>query len=262
MKIAIFDIDATIADDRWRRRKVNWQATDPDERYGPYHEHSVMDEPMNLELIANNIEAGYQIMFMTSRPARYRNQTVTWLRNNTPDYHKFPIIMRPEDDHRHSPELKVMLLRLMLDTGFVDLFGEEAAAVEVVVYDDRKDVLDAIDAHWPFAWMATVHVDTGPSMIEANGRALEPAEILREMANTFERRSSEYKDNMHRVMPVLEALFPDGVPPASTKMHVLNIMIMKLTRFAVSDMNHIDSIHDLGAYCAIMESLIRKENRP
>jgi hypothetical protein len=38
-------------------------------------------------------------------------------------------------------------------------------------------------------------------------------------------------------------------------------MIVKITRFANSDLNHKDSIHDAAVYAAMVESLLIKGNK-
>ena len=88
---------------------------------------------------------------------------------------------------------------------------------------------------------------------------MSPAGILREMAKTVDERSAAYGHNLQMVQPIMEILFPNGVPEFSTKLHLFELLIMKITRFAVSDLTHIDSIHDAGPYCAMLESEVRKE---
>lgn len=85
------------------------------------------------------------------------------------------------------------------------------------------------------------------------------AEILRGMAATFEERNALYRDNYRMVGPIMRVLFPEGVSPEvlnSDAFHLLEAVVGKLTRFAVSDLQHLDSIHDAGVYCAILESVV------
>ena len=48
---------------------------------------------------------------------------------------------------------------------------------------------------------------------------------------------------------------------AVNKWHLFELMVVKLTRFANSGLTHQDSIHDLAVYAAMVESLVRKENK-
>lgn len=91
------------------------------------------------------------------------------------------------------------------------------------------------------------------------------ADILAEMADTFRERNKVYGDNYKRVGDVMSALFPEGVmlvtPEDFNVWHLFELMVVKMTRFANSDLTHEDSIHDLAVYAAMVESLIRKEKQ-
>lgn len=89
------------------------------------------------------------------------------------------------------------------------------------------------------------------------------ADVLQRMADTFRERNSNYKDNYKVVAEVMQALHPDGIN-AETKhehevVHLWYLIIVKLTRFAVSGLTHIDSIHDAAVYAAMLESIISKQ---
>lgn len=95
-------------------------------------------------------------------------------------------------------------------------------------------------------------------------KKINAAEILQNMANTFKERNLIYGDNYKTVGNVMIALFPDGVN-LKTKddfnlWHLLELMIVKLTRFANSELKHKDSIHDAAVYAAMVESLMKDEN--
>ncbi len=91
------------------------------------------------------------------------------------------------------------------------------------------------------------------------------ADILAEMADTFRERNKVYGDNYKRVGDVMAALFPAGVelstPEDFNVWHLFELMVVKMTRFANSGLTHEDSIHDLAVYAAMVESLIRKEEK-
>jgi hypothetical protein len=86
------------------------------------------------------------------------------------------------------------------------------------------------------------------------------AEILEEMANTYRERNAVYGDNYKRVGDVMKALFPNGVAINTAAQfnvwHLFELIVVKMTRFANSGLSHQDSIHDLGVYAAMVESLI------
>jgi len=91
------------------------------------------------------------------------------------------------------------------------------------------------------------------------------ADILAEMAETFRERNKVYGDNYKRVGDVMVALFPEGVELKTQEdfntWHLFELMIVKLTRFANSNLTHVDSIHDCAVYAAMVQSLIEKENK-
>ena len=91
------------------------------------------------------------------------------------------------------------------------------------------------------------------------------ADILGEMAETFRERNKVYGDNYKRVGDVMVALFPEGVELKTQEdfntWHLFELMIVKLTRFANSNLTHVDSIHDCAVYAAMVQSLIEKEKK-
>lgn len=91
------------------------------------------------------------------------------------------------------------------------------------------------------------------------------ADILAEMAETYRERNKVYGDNYKRVGAVMQAMFPDGVDLKTEEdfnvWHLFELMVVKMTRFANSDLSHEDSIHDLAVYAAMVESLIRKDKQ-
>lgn len=91
------------------------------------------------------------------------------------------------------------------------------------------------------------------------------ADILADMAETFRERNKVYGDNYKRVGDVMVALFPEGVELKTQEdfntWHLFELMIVKLTRFANSNLTHVDSIHDCAVYAAMVQSLIEKENK-
>ena len=91
-----------------------------------------------------------------------------------------------------------------------------------------------------------------------------PAETLDAMARTFRERGKTYGDNYRRIGQVMAALFPDGVtlrtPEEFLEWSLFDLLVVKLTRLAVTDLRHIDSIHDIGVYAAMLESVIKESH--
>lgn len=97
---------------------------------------------------------------------------------------------------------------------------------------------------------------------EVNGKRATAADVLAEMAKTYRERNAVYGDNFRMVGPMMKILFPDGVAPAllhSDQFHLFELMLVKLSRFAVSNMAHKDSIHDAAVYAAMIESILNEQ---
>jgi hypothetical protein len=90
------------------------------------------------------------------------------------------------------------------------------------------------------------------------------AEIMQEMAETFKQRNTTYGSNYKQVPKLVETLFPEGVPPElimSDHWHLFELILVKLSRFAVSKLSHVDSIHDMAVYSAMIEMILTREER-
>lgn len=86
-----------------------------------------------------------------------------------------------------------------------------------------------------------------------------PADILHEMAETYRERNKVYGDNYKMVGKLMAVLFPNGVPPelvVQPHFHLFELKLVKLSRFAISNLTHHDSIHDDAVYSAMIESII------
>lgn len=85
--------------------------------------------------------------------------------------------------------------------------------------------------------------------------------ILKEMAKTFKKNNTKYKDNWDMVGKIFTAMYPQGIQLRSeydfVLFHFLSWKIGKLTRFILTDHGHIDSIHDDAVYTAMIETLVR-----
>jgi hypothetical protein len=85
------------------------------------------------------------------------------------------------------------------------------------------------------------------------------ADILDQMAATFRERNAVYGDNYKMVGPMMKVLFPQGVPPEvlhSHQFHLFELALVKISRYAISGLQHQDSVRDLGVYAAMMEAIV------
>jgi len=85
-------------------------------------------------------------------------------------------------------------------------------------------------------------------------------QMLKDGAETFEDRNTQYGDAYKRIGAVLEALLPHGLPAMSTeswnRFGVLMMIIGKTVRYSHDICNpHRDSAHDLMVYAAMLEEL-------
>lgn len=235
MKIAIFDLDGCLADDRRRRYLLPKHGT-CDADYEAYHADCGNDPVANMELVEAHREAGCHLLFITSRPQKFLATTHGWLIKHFNLGDRFTLLMRPDGDRRRSRELK---LALFVAEGFR---WEDVVAA----YDDRPDVLAAYAA----AGAAGAKLTTaGPTV----------AGILREMGDTFEQRNAVYGDNYKMVGPIMRILFPAGIPATllgSDQFHLFELKVVKLARFAISGLTHVDSIHDDAVYSAMIEHIL------
>jgi hypothetical protein len=254
---AIFDIDGTLADDRHRRDLIDFNEPDLDRRYHPYHLKMLDDEPINLDLIE---QWEGRIAFVTARPERYRTLTHLWL-DKYIDGWKYGthLFMRPDDDHSPSPKLKEKL--------FMKLASDPSYTISAV-YEDRQDVIEhcaPIFPDWSF-----IHVTTCSAPPEEPHGAVarlpgeDVADILREMANTVEERSRQYGARFEVVPELVKVLWPNGVPSdlvTDPRWHLFELLLNKIARFATTNLQHQDSIHDAAVYSAIIESMIPEEQK-
>lgn len=87
------------------------------------------------------------------------------------------------------------------------------------------------------------------------------AQLMEEGAKTFRERNASYGSNFRMVGPVMQQLFPNGVPPELLRhdaFHLFELVVVKLSRFAISKFTHEDSIHDAMVYCAMIEAIIQE----
>ncbi len=126
MKTVLVDLDHTISDALWRDEMIlNGDSWDD------YHAASFFDKP--IPEMASLVRAlrwtGYELIAITSRPQKWHKLTLQWLaKYNIPIDE---ILMRPPDDFRPSPELKLGMIKkyYLKDIAFI--------------IEDREDVCQA-----------------------------------------------------------------------------------------------------------------------
>ena len=138
MKLVLVDLDGCISDDLWRRRFIDYkldQGKSPNqEDYDAYNALAYLDRYVNHHIIKNT-PVEHFISIVTARPIEYRRITEAWLSSNIIRHDK--LVMRPLDDLRKSPELKVELVKELLKELDCHISDIDMA------FDDRQDVLDA-----------------------------------------------------------------------------------------------------------------------
>lgn len=90
------------------------------------------------------------------------------------------------------------------------------------------------------------------------------ADILDAMAATFRERNAVYGSNYKMVAPIIRTLWPNGVPSevvARDSWHLFELLIVKISRLAISNLTHMDSIRDAGVYCAMVEACMTEEQQ-
>lgn len=103
-----------------------------------------------------------------------------------------------------------------------------------------------------------------PQPVQPSSLAPDAGDVLFSMGQTFKERNAVYGNNAEVTGRVMAALFPNGVvlktPGDYEIWHLFELIIVKLTRFTNSGLTHEDSVHDMAAYCAMVELLIGKHN--
>lgn len=90
-------------------------------------------------------------------------------------------------------------------------------------------------------------------------------QVLQQMAETYRDRNAVYGDNFRKVGPVLALLHPKGMKLVSGEDHELfhlwSLVIVKLSRFANSELTHEDSVHDAAVYLAMIEAILKERKQ-
>jgi hypothetical protein len=266
-KWVIFDLDNCLADDEWRLKFIRWSQTDTDKRYADYHINCGADKPGNLHLLAAYRNPHHGIVFMTARPCMVESHTRAWIENVLllPREH-YTLLMRNDGDRRSSVDVKAEQLRHLLDPNCN--YGPKSADDILCAYDDRQDICDMYKANGIVAHCVALHnqcavtppmrLNHKPWEVPMTGAAA----VLMEGAKTFAERNAVYGSNYKMVAPLMRTLFPQGVPSelvVTDQFHLFELMLVKLSRFAISNLTHQDSVHDLMVYAAMVESIIKEQ---
>ena len=90
--LATFDIDGVLADSWWRRHHLRGSRPD----WEAFFEDCPGDPCLPLTRLPRILEgAGYDILFITSRPEGNRAKTELWLVRNVPTEETFELYMKP-----------------------------------------------------------------------------------------------------------------------------------------------------------------------
>lgn len=90
-----------------------------------------------------------------------------------------------------------------------------------------------------------------------------PTDCIAEALETFRERNQSYGDNYLQHGKVMTVLFPDGIELKTVedwnRFGIINMIVAKMTRYSQNwpDVNKgtIDSLHDLGVYSFMLESI-------
>lgn len=261
-RYAIFDLDNCLSNDIDRIPLIDWSQEDPEKRYAAYHARCGEDAPGNLN-VYRRVTATHTPVFLTARPVDVALQTRAWI-SRWLGLSNPRIMMRNRGDARPSVDVK----RWQLDQLF-DSYGIDLKSV-TVAYDDRQDIVDMYRGFGIVGMLMNIHdvcAYKKPAAAQAPTQALSPvtaADILQEMANTFRERNAVYGDNFKTVAKLVAVLFPKGVPSelvTTDQWHLFELLLVKLSRYAISNLTHKDSIHDAAVYAAMCEAILTNQEK-
>jgi hypothetical protein len=130
----------------------------------------------------------------------------------------------------------------------------------VHAFDDRADVLAAYRSRFGLDESQVTLV----SIAEPSTTTLNAADLLNAAAMTYRERNAVYGDNFRMVGPIMRILFPQGVAADTLghdAFHLFELVIVKLSRLAVSGLTHTDSARDAAVYCAMIEAAIEEKGK-
>lgn len=258
--VLILDIDGCLSDDRWRRRYIPANARSDDD-HRQYHSLAFDDKPMNVAAV--EAFAGIQnltLVFLTTRPRLYYHKTRGWLDKHFPAAMRSALIMRAGNENGvSSVAVKKRMLRQLLEGTGDHKLGD---CTVVGAYDNREDVLRGYEELGVARSRLVLLDENGARCLPPKTKPCPTSAILEQAAATFAERNAVYQDNYKAVGPIMAALFPDGAPPEllhSDHFHLLELIVVKLTRFARTGSTHKDSMRDIAVYAAMIESILENK---
>jgi hypothetical protein len=138
-RLAIFNLDGCVSDDRWRRAYV---PSDPKTQadFGAYYQRADMDSTLvaGSAILANHIANGDFIVFATGRPNALADKSCQWISANfgIQPSKDFIVLLRGDGDDRSAADLKKDFLDFLKNK-----FCVERSLTIVAAYDNRRDVV-------------------------------------------------------------------------------------------------------------------------
>lgn len=151
--VAVFDIDGVLADVRHRLHHVRSRPKDWEAFFAGATQDPALDEGLSAVSAANR--AGHVVMYLTGRPERCRDATLTWLADQ--GLPAGDLFMRADTDRRPARITKVATLRRLSGRFRIEAFVDDDAAVVEAVRAAGFPVLHAL-------WMepSTSGADSAP----------------------------------------------------------------------------------------------------
>lgn len=139
-RVAIFNLDGTISDDRARRALVPTDARSMND-FAAYHDQLHRDPALEYgaAILANHVSNGDFIVFVTGRPMKYADATAQWLQATFGmlPQRDFLLLLRHAEDERSTVELKSDFVTY-LNTNYCP----QKELTIVSAYDNRRDVVE------------------------------------------------------------------------------------------------------------------------
>ncbi len=268
-RIAIFDLDGCVADDRWRRGRIPELAnktTDYDE-----YNAGIKDDPVlarGAEILKAHLQEGDFIIFTTARPFRAAKDTCEWIARHfqiMPNQ-DFIIMMRKDNDDRHTIEVKREFVE-----GFKSFAATSGRRI-LVAYDDRQDIClmyrdqCGLNTIWlnENGVQTLEAIPTAAPTEERKSDAQGAAGVLQRAASSLLEQQSIYGNYSALAAQTLETLFPKGANlrgPDDFKMFVtISRLVENVFKFVNSGMHNAEAIREV-LICAAYAELLSEESR-
>jgi hypothetical protein len=151
--LAVVDIDGVLADVRHRLHHVQRSPKDWDAFFAAAVDDPVLDEG---RAVADRLAEDHELVYLSGRPERCRDDTVTWLEAN--DLPTGRLFLRPQGDRRPARVFKL------------DRLADLASARDLAVFvDDDPAVCEAARSRGFVVFEAT-WMEQQPSLYDAQER--------------------------------------------------------------------------------------------